>query len=106
MVQTGITRATVRRLVDEFGQLRFDPTGERRRFGASASGERSCHASTASSWPGFATKPAGSILSSALGRVFINRQTSGDESPEPNLGAVAIVGEVSTCPKLPFQGQR
>jgi len=32
-----------RRLVDEFGELRFDPAGERRRFGAPASGERSCH---------------------------------------------------------------
>jgi hypothetical protein len=28
------------RLVDQFGQLRFDPTGERRRFGAPASGGR------------------------------------------------------------------
>jgi hypothetical protein len=32
---------SVRRRVDQFGELRFDPTGERRRFGASASGERS-----------------------------------------------------------------
>ena len=40
-----------RRLVDEFGELRFDPTGERRRFGAPTSGEaqhlddrtRRCH---------------------------------------------------------------
>ena len=57
---------------------------ERRRFDTSASGERSCHASTASSWSGFATKPAGPIVSSV-------RQTSGDElrSPESNPGAVA-----------------
>jgi hypothetical protein len=32
---------SVRRLVDQFGELRFDPTGERRRFGVPASGERS-----------------------------------------------------------------
>jgi hypothetical protein len=70
------------RLVDQSGELRFDPGGERSRFGAPPSGGRSCHASTASSWPGFATKPAGPILSSALGRVSINRQTSGDESPD------------------------
>jgi hypothetical protein len=31
------------RVVDQFGELRFDPAGERRRFGAPTSGERSCH---------------------------------------------------------------
>ena len=34
---------SVRRLVDEFGELRFDPTGERRRLGAPPSAERSRH---------------------------------------------------------------
>jgi hypothetical protein len=34
-----------RRLVDEFGQLWFDPTGERRRFDAPVPGERSRHSS-------------------------------------------------------------
>jgi hypothetical protein len=33
----------VRRLVDQFGELWFDPTGERRRFGAPPSHERSSH---------------------------------------------------------------
>jgi nucleotidyltransferase/DNA polymerase involved in DNA repair len=32
-----------RRLVDQLGELRFDPAGERRRFGAPPSRERSCH---------------------------------------------------------------
>jgi hypothetical protein len=33
----------VRRPVDQLGELRFDPTRERRRFGAPVPGERSCH---------------------------------------------------------------
>ena len=34
---------SVRRLVDQFGELRFDPTGERRHLGATPSAERSRH---------------------------------------------------------------
>jgi len=33
----------LRRLVDQFGELRFDPAGERRRLGATPSAERSRH---------------------------------------------------------------
>ncbi len=31
------------RLVDQLGELRFNPTGERRRLGATPSAEWSCH---------------------------------------------------------------
>ena len=41
----------IRRLVDHLGELRFDPPGERRRLGASPSGERSIHASIRSRSP-------------------------------------------------------
>jgi hypothetical protein len=33
----------IRRLIDEFGELRFDPIRQHRRFGAPPSVERSCH---------------------------------------------------------------
>jgi hypothetical protein len=53
-IQTGVHSVTVEldfvqpvrtlgRLLDEPGELRFDPTGERRRLGATPSGERARH---------------------------------------------------------------
>jgi hypothetical protein len=88
------------RRVHQFGELRFDPAGERCRLGAPGSGERSIHASirsdrrrqtsAASSWSDFATRvPAGAIFSSVLWRVLINRQTFGDEDPESNPGVAS-----------------
>jgi hypothetical protein len=41
----------VRRLVDQFGELRFDPTRQRRRFSALPFRERSHHQSTSHQKP-------------------------------------------------------
>ena len=75
------------------------PSRQRRRLDAQLPRERSRHArirydrprrtSTASSWSGLITKPAGPIIPSVVGRVLIKRQTSGDESPGSNPDMVA-----------------